>query len=90
MKIRAMVTVKGLVQGVSYRYFTVQKAVQLNVAGWVKNLPNGDVQGCFEGEERDVLALIDWCRSGPSLAEVDKVNVDRMEFTGEFKEFHVR
>lgn len=90
MKIRTMVTVKGLVQGVSYRYFTVQKAVQLNVAGWVKNLPNGDVQGCFEGEERDVLDLIDWCRVGPSRAQVDRVIVDRMEFTGEFKEFHVR
>jgi len=90
MKIRSMVTVKGLVQGVSYRYFTVQKAVQLNVAGWVKNLPNGDVQGCFEGEERDVLELIDWCRMGPSRAQVDRVLVDRMEFTGEFKEFHVR
>ncbi|MRR33397.1 acylphosphatase [bacterium] len=90
MKIRTMVTVKGLVQGVSYRYFTVQKAVQLNVAGWVKNLPNGDVQGCFEGEERDVLELIDWCRVGPDRAQVDRVTVDRMEFTGEFKEFHVR
>ena len=90
MKIRTMVTVKGLVQGVSYRYFTVQKAVQLNVAGWVKNLPNGDVQGCFEGEERDVLELIDWCRVGPGRAQVDRVIVDRMEFTGEFKEFHVR
>lgn len=90
MKIRTTVTVKGLVQGVSYRYFTARKAVQLNVAGWVKNLPNGDVQGCFEGEERDVLELIDWCRVGPDRAQVDRVAVDRMEFTGEFKEFHVR
>jgi acylphosphatase len=37
-----------------------------------------------------VLALIDWCRKGPRLAQVDRVIVDRMEFTGEFKEFHVR
>jgi acylphosphatase len=90
MKMRAMVTIMGLVQGVSYRYFTVQEAERHNVAGWVRNLPNGDVQGCFEGEEHDVLALIDWCRTGPRLAQVDEVIVERMEFTGEFRGFHVR
>ncbi len=90
MKIQALVTVKGLVQGVSYRYYTVQKATQHHVTGWVKNLPNGDVEGCFEGEEQDVRALIDWCRVGPSRAQVDRVIVDLRDFTGEFDGFHVR
>ncbi len=90
MKIRAMVTVKGLVQGVSFRYFTMQKAFPLNVRGWVKNLANGDVQGCFEGEEQDVRTLIDLCRVGPRLAQVDRVIVEQEDFTGEFKDFQVR
>lgn len=90
MKIRAMVTVKGLVQGVSFRYYTVQEAVGRNVTGWVRNLPNGDVQGCFEGEDSDVRALIDRCRTGPRRAVVEQVIVDQMEFTGEFADFHVR
>ncbi|MRR07240.1 MAG: acylphosphatase [Deltaproteobacteria bacterium] len=90
MKIRAQVTIHGFVQGVSFRYHTRQKALQLDVTGWVRNLPNGDVQGCFEGDEKDVQALIDWCREGPSLAEVENVLVKRQEFSGEFVGFNVR
>lgn len=90
MKLRVMVTIQGFVQGVSYRYYTLQKATALKVSGWVRNLPNGDVQGCFEGDEKDVRELIDWCREGPRLAEVDQVLVERQEYTGEFEGFHVR
>jgi acylphosphatase len=90
MKKRVRVTVKGIVQGVSFRYYTVQKAMQHNVRGWVKNLANGDVQGCFEGEERDVKALVDWCRMGPPLASVDDVIEENEEYKGEFRDFRVR
>ena len=90
MKMRARVTVKGIVQGVSFRYYTVEQAVRHNVKGWVKNLANGDVLGCFEGDDRDVKALIDWCRIGPRLARVDDVIVEQEDFTGEFRDFHVR
>lgn len=90
MKIRADVTIRGLVQGVSFRYHTRQMAMVLNVAGWVRNLPNGDVQGCFEGDESDVQALIDWCHAGPGLAEVESVTVDKQAFRGEFRGFQVR
>ncbi|MRR53525.1 MAG: acylphosphatase [Deltaproteobacteria bacterium] len=90
MKTRALVTVRGLVQGVSFRYHTRQMALQLKVTGWVRNLPNGDVQGCFEGDEGDVQALIDWCREGPSQAEVESVTVEKLVFNNEFKDFHIR
>jgi acylphosphatase len=90
MKIRAKVIVKGVVQGVSFRYFTFEKARINNVTGWVKNLANGDVQGCFEGEEKDVNALVDWCRTGPRLARVDEVIVETAEFADEFRDFRVR
>lgn len=90
MKTRAMVTIRGLVQGVSFRYHTRQMALQLKVTGWVRNLPNGDVQGCFEGDQGDVQALIDWCREGPSQAEVESVTVEKLAFNNEFTDFHVR
>lgn len=90
MKIRAMVTIKGLVQGVAFRHHTTPKAQQHNVSGWVMNLSNGDVQGCFEGEEQDVKALIDWCRRGPSRARVDNVQVEQAPFTGEFDRFTIK
>lgn len=90
MKIRAVVIISGFVQGVSFRYFTVQQAERCNVTGWVENLPSGDVQGCFEGEELDVHALIDWCRIGPRLSRVDRISIDQREYTGEFDGFRVR
>lgn len=90
MKIRAVVTVRGLVQGVNFRHYTRQTALRLGVTGWVRNLPDGSVEGCFEGEEADVQALIDWCRMGPSWAKVDEVEVERESFSGAFDGFEVR
>ncbi|HLO24480.1 MAG TPA: acylphosphatase [Geobacteraceae bacterium] len=90
MKIRALVNVTGLVQGVNFRFYTLQSALKLNVTGWVRNLPDGSVEGCFEGEETDVNALIAWCRTGPDSARVDEVVVDRGEFRGDFDGFVVK
>ena len=90
MNIRILVTVKGKVQGVNYRYHTQQQAILRNVTGWVRNLPNGAVQGCFEGDEREVTALVEWCRSGPSWARVDAVLVEPGVYTGEFEDFRIR
>ena len=90
MKIRTRVIIKGLVQGVNFRYYTMGKAIQHNVTGWVKNLLNGDLEGCFEGEERDVNALVEWCRIGPPRALVDEVVLKPENHAGEFAEFRIR
>ena len=89
MKIRVLVNVKGLVQGVNFRFHTRQTALNLNVSGWVKNLPDGSVQGCFEGEEADVNALVAWCRTGPDWARVDEIMVEKGEYRREFTGFEV-
>ena len=60
-----------------------------NVAGWVRNLPDGRVEAAFEGAESDVDALVDWCREGPGYASVDDVEVIQEEPTGE-KGFSIR
>ena len=90
MKIRANVIVRGLVQGVAFRHYTAQAAAEHRVTGWVINLPDGSVQGCFEGEEEDVRAQVQWCRRGPPAARVDELVVEEGIFTGEFAGFGVR
>jgi acylphosphatase len=90
LKIRANVIVKGIVQEVCFRHYTQQTAILHNVAGWVRNLPNGNVEGCFEGEEDNVRALIELCRRGPDHAHVEEVTVETSSFQGEFKGFNVR
>ena len=76
------VTVSGRVQGVSYRLHTQQEAGRLGVAGWVRNEPDGSVAAHFEGDEDGVRALVDWCRRGPSYAQVSALDVRPGEATG--------
>jgi acylphosphatase len=69
------VTVTGRVQGVSFRYYTEEEARRHGVAGWVSNEPDGTVAGHFEGEADAVDRLVDWSRTGPRAARVERVDV---------------
>lgn len=74
--IRAHVFISGRVQGVSYRFYTVEKANQLQINGWVRNLPDGRVEAVFEGNKPSVTAIIAWCHNGPPAAVVRDVAVE--------------
>lgn len=87
--VRATLRIRGLVQGVSFRYFTCRKAQDHNVTGWVRNLPNGDVEAVLEGRESEVRKVIEWCNEGPSAARVDDILVDWEDYRGEFDGFDV-
>jgi acylphosphatase len=88
-KSRTRLIIKGIVQGVSFRYYTQREARKYGVAGWVRNLPDGSVAALFEGEEEDVEAMIQWCRQGPPGARVTEVIVQPEEYQGEFQSFSV-
>jgi len=75
-KIRAHVFISGKVQGVGYRYSTVQQAKQLGVRGWVRNLPDRRVEAVFEGTQDIVKEMITWCRKGPSGSAVQEVKIE--------------
>lgn len=74
--VRARVLVSGIVQGVGYRYSTVQQAQALKLNGWVRNLPDGRVEAVFEGERATVEQMLKWCDRGPSAAVVKDVTVE--------------
>lgn len=87
---RALVRISGRVQGVSFRYFTQQTARSLGVAGWVRNLADGDVEALFEGAQDAVRQAIEACRQGPPAARVDEVRISWEEYRGDFSSFEVR
>ncbi|HEY5973966.1 MAG TPA: acylphosphatase [Geobacteraceae bacterium] len=88
---RVNVIVHGRVQGVNFRRAAQLTARQLGVVGWVKNLPNGSVEGCFEGAVSAVDELVDWCRSGgPPAGRVDRLELQEAPATGEFSDFAIR
>jgi acylphosphatase len=73
--VRYRVLVSGRVQGVFFRDTCRRLAEEHDVAGWVRNLPDGRVEAVFEGSAADVGRLVDWARRGPRLAVVDDVAV---------------
>lgn len=81
---RVEITVKGLVQGVSYRYNTYNVAIKLGVSGTVKNLKDGSVHVVAEGPKDTLLELIDWCKEGPRYARVDRFYIEWSEPEGGF------
>ncbi len=62
--------VRGLVQGVAFRWHAKQKADELGLCGWIRNLPDGRVETCFEGTAAATRAFRDWLSRGPRAAQV--------------------
>ena len=89
MKVEAHVLISGKVQGVWFRANTKEKARQLNIKGWVRNLPDGRVEAVFQGEKEMVEEMIKWCYKGPPLAEVEDVEVEWKEPEEEFEDFSI-
>ncbi|MFE1747551.1 acylphosphatase [Coleofasciculus sp. H7-2] len=75
-QIRVHVIVSGTVQGVGFRFSTLDEAIQLGVSGWVRNLSDGRVEAVFEGSKADVEEIIQWCHKGPAAAVVKDVAVE--------------
>ena len=67
------VRIRGRVQGVWYRGWTVDQARRLGLSGWIRNCRDGSVEAVFSGPERVVRAMIAMCRQGPPAALVREV-----------------
>ena len=89
MKLRIHVFVSGIVQGVFFRSETRRIAKNLNIKGWVRNLPDGRVELIAEGEKDKIDNLIEFLKKGPSSARVDNVDVKTEEYRDEFEDFTI-
>jgi acylphosphatase len=70
------------VQGVFFRDTARRRAEAAGVSGWVSNRSDGAVEAVFEGEPQAVDELVEFCRRGPSRAEVTSVDVVEEEPEG--------
>jgi len=87
-RVRAIVS--GRVQGVCFRAYAHDKARELGVRGYVRNLWSGDVEIVAEGEDAAVDALIAWAWEGPPWAHVSGVDIELLPPGEEFRGFEVR
>lgn len=76
MKIARRCLISGKVQGVFYRASTAERASELGVTGYAKNLADGRVEVLACGDEAVVLELCEWLRQGPPAARVESVEID--------------
>ncbi len=88
-KKRTHVFISGRVQGVYFRDSTKAEAQKRGVTGWVKNLSDGRVEAIFEGGEREVAEMVQWCHSGPPGAVVTEVEVRQEAYSGQYSAFVV-
>jgi len=82
MKVAAYIRVSGVVQGVSFRYFTQKTARELGLSGWVRNRLDGDVEMEAEGERGMIEELVRALRVGPPAAHVRNVQVSWLKESG--------
>ena len=83
--------VYGRVQGVFFRAFTSGCARELGLTGTVHNLPDGKaVEVQAEGERDKLERLIDYLKTGPPRARVERIETNWSEYTDGFSGFKIR
>jgi len=83
------IRIGGKVQGVFFRASAREKAEELDVKGFVRNEPDGDVYIEAEADEYTLQQFTEWCRQGPPRARVEKVDIKEGPLTG-FEVFEMR
>ncbi|TLZ56632.1 MAG: acylphosphatase [Methanobacteriota archaeon] len=90
MEVRAIVIFRGRVQGVYFRANCAEKAESLGLHGYVRNMPDGNVEAVFEGDRPGIEACIDWNKTSQPYARVEAVEVTWSEPRGDLRGFHIR
>ena len=83
--------VRGRVQGVFFRAFVEERAITLNLTGWVRNLAGGrEVEVHAEGKREKLEKLLHHLHQGPPGARVERVEESWGDYSGKFKDFRIR
>lgn len=85
----ARIFVSGLVQGVSYRAFAYRHAKDMGLKGFARNLADGRVEICVEGEEKAITDFIRKLKLGPRTARVDDTQISWEDYRGLYDSFDI-
>ncbi len=88
MKVLANIFYFGHVQGVGFRFTTERFAKGINLAGWVKNLPDGRVEIMAEGEKDDIITLIEKL-DARFEGSIEGKEINYLTPAGKFKNFSI-
>ncbi|EEV24535.1 acylphosphatase [Actinobacillus minor 202] len=77
----------GRVQGVGFRFFTLQEAKQIGITGYVKNREDGSVAVVAQGSEAQIQQLRLWLSKGPRTSQVERVIEQNYQTNERFEQF---
>lgn len=89
MKKQLKIVIAGKVQGVGFRRFVHTNAKRLSLNGTVRNTTDGNVEIIAEGEQRNLIKLLDNLKRGPPGSQVREVSHSIIEPSGTFSEFEI-
>ena len=81
--------IRGMVQGVGFRYFAQRSAARHQVRGYIRNLDDCRVEAFAEGGERQVEAFKHDLTAGPSYSNVEEIEEIVLEPTRAFSSFRI-
>lgn len=90
MKKQVHLFYSGRVQGIGFRFTAEDVALGLEVAGWVKNLPDGRVEIFAEADEKTLLQFLDKLRNSFLKKYITKEEISWAEATGKYTDFQIR
>lgn len=82
--------VKGSVQGVAYRTYVQDAATELELFGWVKNLPDGTVEVVAQGQPDTLKDFVEYLNEGSLMAKVESVSIDWQSVKKPLAEFSIK
>lgn len=89
VKKHAAIRIIGHMHGVFFRATAKMHADELNITGFAKNEDDGSVSIAAEGDEERLFRFVEWCKKGPPLAIVEKVEVVWSDHVRRYKTFEV-
>ncbi len=87
--IHAEILVKGLVQGVGFRWFAVRKAHEYSLKGYVRNQGYDEVFCVVEGEEGLINDFVKELQIGPRMSRVTGVFVKKSDKIVGYDKFEI-
>jgi acylphosphatase len=81
--------IRGLVQGVGYRFFAQRAAARHQVRGYVRNLDDGRGEALAQGRPASVEAFRDDLTAGPTYSSVEEVEEIVLEPNRAYSTFRI-
>jgi len=86
---RIHLTISGRVQGVGFRFYTRDIALETGVKGWVKNLPNGTVEIVAEGSKEEIETFMRQLKKGYLGRNISEIIEIEETYIGTFNSFEI-